>query len=169
MTSEDLDLDRLRKGVTKDLSREHKNLFMRIGAWANANALREHFALSRKLRGVNEEVDANLGEVPFGNVTYISPQAAPSTLSRWLGPILLSALAGAGGYWYATSKANPVPPPPVDAIIEWQEEPGNWQEEPGNPHGERNGPGQADSGSLKQQSFYQSDTVISKGSSEGGR
>ncbi len=112
----------------EQLRLDSRKLFHRIGNWGTLNALRQNLAVGRAetIRKYGDTLDdttkAMLEDVPFGsvvNVTAPQTQAAGMSLAaKVVGAGLLVALAGMGGYMLADRE--PTPPPPVDAVLEWE-------------------------------------------------
>jgi len=111
----------------EELRVNSRRLSHRIGAWGTLNAVRQNLALGRAeiLRrnpaaAKDDATLAMLEEAPFGssivNVTEAAQPAALSTAAKVVGAGMLAALAGTAG-WMLNDQA---PPPPADAVLEWE-------------------------------------------------
>lgn len=99
----------------------------KIGEWGTLNALRQHFALTRSAvesrMGEGSDAVDMLEEIPFGGQVTQTFNARPTTgVAGWLAPVVLAAGAAVAGYLLANrgQSAPSPPPPPIDAVLEWE-------------------------------------------------
>ena len=106
--------------------------FRTANLWNFMNSMKRNSDVERaavaKQHGMNPaELQGFLAEIPFGNQTIVSQAAeatikAPSSLGKIAMGAVLALAAGGAGFGLSQLNLDPEPlaPPPVNAVLEWE-------------------------------------------------